>query len=51
MVHPAGWVEVDLRRAGDRLVGMITLPEGVTGIFCGATGNQILKSGTQDVSA
>jgi alpha-L-rhamnosidase len=51
MVHPAGWIEVDLLRAGDRLEGTITLPEAVTGIFHGATGDQILKSGIQKISA
>jgi alpha-L-rhamnosidase len=51
MVHPAGWIEVDLRRSGNRLEGTITLPETVTGVFHGTTGHQILKPGTQAVSA
>jgi alpha-L-rhamnosidase len=51
MVHPAGWIEVDLRRAGDQLHGTVTLPEGVTGTFHGPTGIQPLKPGTQTVSA
>ena len=50
MVHPSGWIEVDLRRAGDRLEGKITLPEGVVGTFQGAKGTQILRSGAQTVS-
>jgi alpha-L-rhamnosidase len=49
MVHPAGWIDIDLRRAGDRLEGMITLPEGVSGKFYGNTGSQVLKPGTPSV--
>ena len=51
MVHPSGWIEADLRRAGDHLEGEVTLPEGVTGTFQGTTGTQILGSGVQTVSA
>ena len=51
MVHPEGWIEVDLRRANNRLEGRITLPEGVTGLFHGTAGTQILRSGVQAVSA
>jgi alpha-L-rhamnosidase len=51
MVHPSGWIEVELRRAGNHLEGKITLPEGVTGVFHGTTGTQILRSGLQAVSA
>jgi alpha-L-rhamnosidase len=49
MVHPAGWIEIDLRRAGNCLEGTISLPEGVTGIFRGATGDQILRPGAQTI--
>jgi alpha-L-rhamnosidase len=51
MVHPAGWIEVELRRVGEKLEGKITLPEGVTGVFHGTTGAQILSPGLQTVSA
>ena len=51
MVHPAGWVEVNIHRADHRLEGTITLPEAVTGAFHGTTGSQSLKPGTQTVSA
>jgi hypothetical protein len=51
MVHPAGWIEVDLHRTGNRLEGTITLPDTVTGTFHGTTGSQPLKPGTQTVSA
>jgi len=51
VVHPQGWIEVDLRRSGDRLEGTITLPDGVTGTFHGARGSQLLTSGAQKVSA
>lgn len=51
MVHPSGWIEADLRRTGDRVEGEITLPEGVTGSFYGATGTQTLRPGFQTVSA
>lgn len=51
MVHPAGWVEVDLRRAGDKLEGTIILPEGVTGTFYGIAGTQVLKPGVQALSS
>ena len=47
MVHPQGWIEANLRRAGDKIEGEISLPEGVTGIFHGAKGQQPLKAGPQ----
>jgi hypothetical protein len=34
MVHPRGFVEVDLRRDGEALEGTVTLPHGVSGAFC-----------------
>ena len=51
MVHPQGWIEVDLRRTGDRLEGTITLPTGITGTFHGPHSTQSLKPGTQTVAA
>ena len=50
MVHPHGWIEVDLRRGGGRIEGTITLPQEVTGIFVGPTGTQMLAPGSQAVA-
>ena len=51
MVHPQGWIDVDLRRASGQLEGTISLPEGVTGFFHGTTGTIALAPGPQTVSA
>jgi alpha-L-rhamnosidase len=51
MVHPSGWIEANLKRAGDRIEGTIELPEGVTGHFFGTKGTQVLSPGSQHVSA
>jgi alpha-L-rhamnosidase len=49
MVHPRGWIEVDLRKSGDRLKGTVTIPIGVKGTFRGGAGCRPLASGTQVV--
>jgi alpha-L-rhamnosidase len=51
MVHPHGWIEVDLWRTGERLEGTVTLPAGITGIFRGPQSRQPLQPGTQKISA
>jgi hypothetical protein len=51
MVHPAGWIEVEVHTTGDRLNATISLPEGVTGTFQGRRETLALRSGRQEVSA
>ncbi len=45
--HPRGEIEVDLRRDGDRLVGEITLPPGISGTFVSEAGTLELHPGSQ----
>ena len=51
MVHPKGWIEVDVQAVNGRLEGAISLPEGITGTFHGSTGSIPLVAGVQKVRA
>ena len=49
VVHPAGRVEADLRRAGESLVGEVSLPAGVRGSLRFNGDVQALQPGAQEV--
>jgi alpha-L-rhamnosidase len=49
MVHPKGWIEMELQRKGPSLRGTVTLPPGVTGRFIGERLEQKLSGGRQQI--
>jgi alpha-L-rhamnosidase len=49
MPHPKGEIAVDLKRAGSRLTGRVTLPAGVTGEFVDGAQTVQLHSGTNQI--
>lgn len=49
MAHPSGIIRVTLRVDGDHILGDITLPDGVNGIFRYAGETIQLRSGRQTV--
>jgi hypothetical protein len=51
MVHPQGWIEVEMQSVDGRLEGTISLPDGVSGVFHGSAGTSPLVPGVQTVSA
>jgi alpha-L-rhamnosidase len=49
LVHPGGFVEVELRRTGGVVKGTVTLPEGVGGTYRDGDGERALAPGHNDV--
>ena len=47
--HPRGSIRMDLRREGEQLRGLVTLPEGLPGTFHWAGQEQTLAPGTQEI--
>lgn len=45
--HPAGPVEVTVKRDGERLTGTVTLPEGLVGVLHLGKAIRVLQGGTQ----
>ncbi len=48
LVHPAGRIALDVRRAGERLRGEVELPDGVTGELLINGGATPLRTGRQE---
>jgi hypothetical protein len=49
MMHPQGWIEVDLKRKGKKLEGSITLPKGLRGYFIYQGKKKLLRQGKQKI--
>jgi hypothetical protein len=49
LVHPQGVIEVDFRQKNGRVIGSVTLPEGVTGELCINGTVSALKPGKQAI--
>ena len=49
MPHPAGIIEIDIRKTGIRISGTVTLPEKTGGEFIWNDRTMILKPGKQDI--
>ena len=49
LVHPKGWIEVDLTVRDGELAGTIVLPEGVSGVFDHEGSTEPLASGKTTV--
>ncbi len=49
MPHPAGMIEIDIRKEGHQLIGQIVLPEGVSGVFNYEGSTQKLSSGINNI--
>jgi hypothetical protein len=49
LVHPKGFIEVQVERSGKGLKGKISLPKGVTGTFFDGKRRKTLKAGKQDL--
>lgn len=51
VVHPRGWIDVELRRSGDDIGGRIVLPEGVRGTWQFAATQQPLHPGVNEIAS
>jgi hypothetical protein len=49
LVHPDGFVEVDLRRTGDAVRGIVALPDGITGTYVEGDRERPLAPGRNEV--
>ncbi len=49
--HPKGMIEVDLHRHGDKLLGSVTLPVGLSGTFTYTSQKIALAPGINEISA
>jgi len=45
VIHPQGTIEVDLRFAGEKVSGSVTLPDGIVGEFVWGGASRALKAG------
>jgi len=48
LVHPRGWIDIELHRDGEHLTGHVALPEGVSGVFKYAALTRQLIGGTRE---